>query len=276
MENRKETTIEERKLVIKLSNEGRSVSAETVRRVLRKAGYTGRVARKKPLIGKRNRVKRLKFAKEHILKPQKFWNEVIFSDECKFNIFGSDGRKPNTSHHPKHTTPTVKHGVSRLKCYRESVWSHLERAVQKHQITSKEQLKSILQGEWLNIAPETTRHLVELMPRRLEAVISAKVDTSYWVSKYEVIKREFSGKKNAKRRNQKKQIVDKTCIKGSFQKLEQYERTMVSKSSGLQTVFRGRVSLVVKVSDRGWLVTSSSPVPLMTRRESSNVLPLVW
>ncbi|GFW96734.1 transposable element Tc3 transposase [Trichonephila clavipes] len=72
---------------------GRSVSAETVRRVLRKAGYNGRVARKKPLIGKRNRVKRLKFTKEHILKPQQFWNEVIFSDESKFNIFGSDGRR---------------------------------------------------------------------------------------------------------------------------------------------------------------------------------------
>ncbi|GFU39943.1 transposable element Tcb2 transposase [Trichonephila clavipes] len=56
----------------------------------------------------------------------------------------------------------------------ENLWSHLERAVQKHQITSKEQLKSVLQEEWLNIAPETTRHLVESMPRRLEAVISAK------------------------------------------------------------------------------------------------------
>ncbi|GFX17097.1 transposable element Tc1 transposase [Trichonephila clavipes] len=286
MENRKETTIEERKLVIKLSNEGksqlniakvvgrsvnclqkilqkfkktgmlannegrgrkkimnsiterrvihqvkidpkisapkiaastsnilgRSVSAETVRRVLRKAGYNGRVARKKPLIGKRNRVKRLKFDKEHILKPQQFWNDVIFSDESKFNIFGSDGRrmvsrKPNTSHHPKHTIPTVKqvggsvmqdndpkhtafvveewllfHCRNQLNTLPQSpdlnvidhLWSHLERAVQKHQITSKEQLKSVLQEEWLNIAPETTRHLVESMPRRLEAVISAK------------------------------------------------------------------------------------------------------
>ncbi|GFW22335.1 transposable element Tc1 transposase [Trichonephila clavipes] len=286
MENRKETTIEERKLVIKLSNEGksqrniakvvgrsvnciqkilqkfkktgilannegrarkkimnsitegrvihqvkidpkisapkiaastsntlgRSVSAETVRRVLRKAGYNGRVARKKPLIGKRNRVKRLKFTKEHILKPQQFWNEVIFSDESKFNIFGSDGRrmvwrKPNTSHHPKHTIPTVKHGgglvmqdndpkntafvIKEWLLYHcrnqlntppqspnlsviENLWSHLERAVQKHQITSKEQLKSVLQEEWLNIAPDTTRHPVESMPRRLEAVISAK------------------------------------------------------------------------------------------------------
>ncbi|GFU91897.1 transposable element Tc1 transposase [Trichonephila clavipes] len=215
MENRKETTIEERKLVIKLSNEGksqrniakvdgrsvnciqkilqkfkktgRSVSAETIRRVLRKAGYNGRVARKKPLIGKRNIVKRLKFAKEHILKRtksfQRFWNEVIFSDESKFNIFGSDGRrmvwrKPNTSHHPKHTIPTVKHGGGSVMSpdlnVIENLWSHLERAVQKHQIISKEQLKLVLQEEWLNIAPETTRHLVESMPWRLEAVISAK------------------------------------------------------------------------------------------------------
>ncbi|GFS76669.1 transposable element Tcb1 transposase [Trichonephila clavipes] len=260
MENRKETTIEERKLVIQLSNEGksqlniakvvgrsvnciqkilqkfkktgmlannegrgrkkimnsiterrvihqvkidpkisapkiaastsntlgRSVSAKTVRRVLRKAGYNGRVARKKPLI-------------------------VIFSDESKFNIFGSDGRlmvsrKPNTSHHPKHTIPTVKHGGgsvmqdndpkhtafvvewllyhcrNQLNILPQSpdlnvidhLWSHLERSVQKHQITSKEQLKTVLQEDWLNIAPETTRHLVESMPRRLEAVISAK------------------------------------------------------------------------------------------------------
>ncbi|GFU36397.1 hypothetical protein TNCV_2003001 [Trichonephila clavipes] len=62
---------------------------------------------------------------------------------------------------------------SRLKCY-QNLWSHLERAVQKYQITSKEQLKSVLQEEWLNIAPETTRHLVESMPRRLEAFISSK------------------------------------------------------------------------------------------------------
>ncbi|GFT34059.1 transposable element Tcb1 transposase [Trichonephila clavipes] len=193
MENRKETTIEERKFVIELSNEGksqrniakvvgrsvnciqkilqkfkktvstsntlgRSVSAETVRRVLRKAGYNGRVAQKKPLI-------------------------VIFSDESKFNIFGSDDRrmvwrKPNTSHHPKHTIPTVKHGGGSVMSpdlnVIENLWSHLEKTVQKHQITSKEQLKSVLQEEWLNIAPETTRHLVEAMPRRLEAVISAK------------------------------------------------------------------------------------------------------
>ncbi|GFV17949.1 transposable element Tcb2 transposase [Trichonephila clavipes] len=56
---------------------GRLVSAETVRRVLRKAGYNGRVALEKALNCDGRRM---------------VW------------------RKPNTSHHPKHTTPTVKHG----------------------------------------------------------------------------------------------------------------------------------------------------------------------
>ncbi|XP_035213156.1 uncharacterized protein LOC118187082 [Stegodyphus dumicola] len=144
MENRKETTIEERKLAVNLSNQGKSlrkigeilgriiqkfrkdgtlenqaergrkkilssaaerrivhkvridptisapkiaastsetvgksVSAETVRRILRRAGYNGRKALKKLFISKINRAKRLKFAKEHILKPKEFWNEVF-------------------------------------------------------------------------------------------------------------------------------------------------------------------------------------------------------
>ncbi|GFV85938.1 transposable element Tcb1 transposase [Trichonephila clavipes] len=108
---------------------GPSVSAETVRRVLRKAGYNGRVARKKPLIE---------------------W--LLYHCRKQLN------------------TPPQSSDLNVI----ENLGSHLERAVQKHRITNKEQLKSVLQEEWLNIAPETTRHLVEPMPRRLEAVISAK------------------------------------------------------------------------------------------------------
>ncbi|GFY04327.1 hypothetical protein TNCV_4414151 [Trichonephila clavipes] len=69
---------------------------------------------------------------------------------------------------------TVVHSLLHSLNIMENLWSHLERAVQKHQITSKEQLKSVLQEEWLNIAPDTTKHIVESMPRRLEAVIAAK------------------------------------------------------------------------------------------------------
>ncbi|GFT20106.1 transposable element Tc1 transposase [Trichonephila clavipes] len=246
MENRKETTIEERKLVIKLSNEGKSQrnmakvvgrSVNCIQKILQKFKKTGMLAnnegrgRKKIMNSKTERrvihqgmidpkisAPKIAASTSNTLgrsvsaeTPQQFWNKVIFSDESKFNIFGSDGRhmvwrKPNTSHHPKHTIPTVKHGggsvmqdndphtafvVKEWLLYHcrnkhntppqspdlnviENLWSHLERAVRKHQITSKEQLKSVLQEDWLNIAPETTRHLVESMPRRLEAVISAK------------------------------------------------------------------------------------------------------
>ncbi|GFV00458.1 DDE_3 domain-containing protein [Trichonephila clavipes] len=147
MENRKETTIEERKLVIKLSNGGKSL-----RNIAKVVGRSINCIQKSC-----KNLKRL---------PQQFWNEVIFSDESKFNIFGSDGRrmvwrKPNTSHHPKYTIPTVKHGGGSVMSpdlnVIENLWPHLERAVQKHPITSKEQLKSVLKEEWLNIASETTK-----------------------------------------------------------------------------------------------------------------------
>ncbi|GFU18001.1 HTH_Tnp_Tc3_2 domain-containing protein [Trichonephila clavipes] len=47
---------------------GRSVSAETVINVIRHAGYSNRVARKKPFISFQNQKRRLEFAKTHQLK----------------------------------------------------------------------------------------------------------------------------------------------------------------------------------------------------------------
>ncbi|GFW01939.1 transposable element Tcb1 transposase [Trichonephila clavipes] len=94
---------------------GRIVSAETVRNMIRHAGYSSRVAKKKPFISLQNQKKCLEFTKTHQLKTDNFWKKVIFSDESKFNIFGSDGRrtvwrKPNTLLVPKNLRPTVIHG----------------------------------------------------------------------------------------------------------------------------------------------------------------------
>lgn len=55
-------------------------------------GLLGRVAIKKPLLSKKNRLSRLKFAKSHLSWTQEKWNTVLWSDESKFNLFGSDGR----------------------------------------------------------------------------------------------------------------------------------------------------------------------------------------
>ena len=70
----------------------KSVSADTVRRAIKKAGYNARTARKMPFLNKINRKKRIDFANEYKNKTNEFWDKVIFSDESKYNIFGSDGR----------------------------------------------------------------------------------------------------------------------------------------------------------------------------------------
>lgn len=93
----------------------KEVSDETVRRVFRKYGYNGRVARRKPFINKQNRKKRYLFAKEFQNKTFEFWQNVIFTDKSKFNFFVSDGRqivwrKPNSELLPINLQPTVKHG----------------------------------------------------------------------------------------------------------------------------------------------------------------------
>lgn len=94
---------------------GKPVSTSTLRRVAHKNNLRGRVARKKPFISKVNMQKRLEFAKAYINKPKEFWNNVLFTDETKINLFGPDGgqkvwRKPRTELLVQNLVPTVKHG----------------------------------------------------------------------------------------------------------------------------------------------------------------------
>ncbi|GBM96206.1 Transposable element Tc1 transposase [Araneus ventricosus] len=47
-------------------------------------------------------------------KPETYWNNVLFADESKFNIFGSDGRimvwrRKNKELNPKNLVGTVKY-----------------------------------------------------------------------------------------------------------------------------------------------------------------------
>ncbi|GBM33301.1 hypothetical protein AVEN_101633-2 [Araneus ventricosus] len=79
----------------------KSANSETVRNILRKYNFHGRVARRKPFLSKAHRRARLEFAKSCIKKPPEFWNSVLFVDESKYNFFESDGkqmvwRKPNS------------------------------------------------------------------------------------------------------------------------------------------------------------------------------------
>ncbi len=55
------------------------------------------------------------FAREHLDDPEEDWENVIWSDETKIELFGKNStcrvwRRKNAELHPKNTIPTVKHG----------------------------------------------------------------------------------------------------------------------------------------------------------------------
>jgi len=99
-----------------VSNEFKKTSSvQTIRNILHEDNYKGVYAKKKPYISQRNKSKRLAFARQHLSKDQAFWDSVLWSDESRFNVFGSDGRrkvwrKPGESLKLKNLNPTVKHG----------------------------------------------------------------------------------------------------------------------------------------------------------------------
>lgn len=100
---------------IKKENPHVSISVRTIRRRLSEGKLHARRPAKKPFISKKNRRSRLDFATEHLNWTYDQWKQVLWSDESKFNMFGSDGmkwvRRPNNErYNPKYTTPTIKHG----------------------------------------------------------------------------------------------------------------------------------------------------------------------
>lgn len=96
-----------------------NISARTVRRRLDENMLYARSSRKVPMLTKRHIKNRILFAKTHTdwVGPEngKKWRKVLWSDETKINLIGSDGktwvRRPkNAEFHPRYTTKTFKHG----------------------------------------------------------------------------------------------------------------------------------------------------------------------
>ena len=101
---------------------GTIISEQTVCRRLHEIGLKGPATRKKPYINKVNRGKRLEYAKTYREKPLGYWNNVLWTDESKFILFGSDGkvmvwRTPKEELDPKCTVSTVKYGGGNVKCW---------------------------------------------------------------------------------------------------------------------------------------------------------------
>ena len=99
-----------------------TISETTIRRRAHEISLYGRVARKKPYPNKANRGKRLEYARTYREKPLGFWNNVIRSDESKFNLFGSDGKVmvwqfTKEELESRCTVLNVRHGGGNVKCW---------------------------------------------------------------------------------------------------------------------------------------------------------------
>lgn len=97
----------------------KTVSERTTRRRLNSLGYNGRATRKKPYIRAKNKKKRMKWAREMKNKTIAYWKKVVFTDETKIKISGSDGRvfvwrKSTEQWLPCCTLGTVKTGEASI------------------------------------------------------------------------------------------------------------------------------------------------------------------
>ena len=100
---------------------GAQVSTKTVRRRLVKAGLTGCVAAKRPLLTLAHRKKRLDWCRERKDWTNEQWKKVLWSDESVFELIPTRRvwvrRRKNERYHPDCINSTVKHGGGKLQVW---------------------------------------------------------------------------------------------------------------------------------------------------------------
>ncbi len=94
---------------------GQPVSAQTIRRTQHQIGQHGCRPRRKPLLKMMHKKACKQFAEDKQTKDMDYWNHVLWSDETKINLLGSDGVKrvwwqPGEEYTDKCVLPTVKYG----------------------------------------------------------------------------------------------------------------------------------------------------------------------
>ncbi|KAJ4935272.1 hypothetical protein JOQ06_016808 [Pogonophryne albipinna] len=92
-EVKKNPRVSARDLKKSLAHANISVDESTIRKTLNKNGVHGRTPRRKPLLSRKNIAARLKFAKEHLDVPQHYWQNILWTDETKVELFGRNTQR---------------------------------------------------------------------------------------------------------------------------------------------------------------------------------------
>ncbi|KAL0957301.1 hypothetical protein HGRIS_014897 [Hohenbuehelia grisea] len=90
-------------------------------------GLYGRVRWKKPWLSKKHIAARQKWAGAHSFETMMFWRRMVFSDESKFNLFGSDGklycrRRVGEALLERNVKKVVKHGGGNIQVWGCITW----------------------------------------------------------------------------------------------------------------------------------------------------------
>ncbi len=99
------------------SQTGVTISRDTIRRTLQRNGMHGCRSRKKPLLKPRHKKAHLEFARAHADKDEDYWDSILWSDETKINVFGTDGFKTIWRRKGEEYKYTKMHGA-----YSETWW----------------------------------------------------------------------------------------------------------------------------------------------------------
>lgn len=130
------------------------VSPMTVRRALTSMGLPGRVRRNTPFLSKIHVLKRKKWGADHADWDLGRWKQVVFSDETKIEIWGSDGRhycrrRVGEAFRAGKVKRTVKHGGGHIMVWGCISWEGVGRLHQIEGNMTAVKYCSILESSFL-------------------------------------------------------------------------------------------------------------------------------